>query len=159
MIVEKLNRRRTFKMNVLWWMTGLDGGSKGGAGGEKAPSPGLPLSGKTVLVVEDEFFVGLEIAQTLEAAGADVIGPARSVEEAEELLGGGTLDMAVLDVDLDGQYSFDLALALQQRGARVVFATAHADDSGLFRGPIAAIPRIGKPTTARALLRTLLPLS
>src|SRR3546814_12058142 len=62
----------------------------------------------------------------------------------------------LLDVDLDGHYSFDLALDLQRRGIRVVFATAHADDGSLFRGQVASIPRIGKPTTARALLPALL---
>lgn len=158
MIVEKASHR-TFTMKVLWWLSGTDGGADGTTGGDESPRGGLPLTGKTVLVVEDEFFVGLEIAQTLEAAGAEIVGPARTLEEAEELGGDGALDMAVLDVDLDGHYSFDLALDLQRRGIRVVFATAHADDNGLFRGQVASIPRIGKPTTARALLRALLPLS
>lgn len=158
MIVEKTSHR-TFTMKVLWWLSGIDGGSGDTTGGGESPRGGLPLAGKTVLVVEDEFFVGLEIAQTLESAGAEIVGPARTLEEAAELMSDGTPDMAVLDVDLDGLYSFDLALDLQRRGIRVVFATAHADDGNLFRGQVAAIPRIGKPTTPRALLRALLPLS
>ena len=102
MIVEKTSHR-TFTMKVLWWLSGIDGGSGDTAGGGESPRGGLPLAGKTVLVVEDEFFVGLEIAQTLEAAGAEIVGPARTIEEAAELMSDGTPDMAVLDVDLDGR--------------------------------------------------------
>ncbi|MEQ8378917.1 response regulator [Parvibaculum sp.] len=119
----------------------------------------LPLAGRTVLVAEDEFFVGIELAQTLEEAGADIIGPAWSLTEAEKLSEETSLDMAVLDVNLNGDYALDLAVALKNKGVRVVFATAHADDDHLFRGAAADIPRLGKPTSARALLRALRPLS
>lgn len=159
MIIEKTERRRIFNISAIWWMSGSDESIGGGAGPGDDARKLLPLAGRTILVVEDEFFVGLEVVQTLEASGADVIGPARSLDEAESLAADSHIDMAVLDVDLEGQYSFELALKLQQRGVRVVFATAHADDTSLFRGPAATIPRVGKPTTERSLLRALLPLS
>lgn len=152
-------RRRTFEIVALWWLGGKGEDAAAPDGKEGSANVGLPLAGHTVLVVEDEFFVGLEIAQTLEAAGAEIVGPARSLGEALEYAADDTIDMAVLDVDLDGEYSFDLARSLIERGVRVVFATAHADDSSLFQGDTAEIPRLGKPTTARALLRALLPLS
>lgn len=115
-----------------------------------------PLTGRKVLVVEDEFFVGLEIAQTLEAAGAEVIGPALSLADAEKLVQD-NIDMAVLDVNMNGEYAIALAIQLKRRGVRTVFATAHIDDVSLFEGEAATIPRLSKPTSARALLRALLP--
>lgn len=159
MFAEKTFRRRTFDIVALWWLSGTDGDATGQGSKESPANFGLPLAGHTVLVVEDEFFVGLEIAQTLEAAGAEIVGPARNLSEAAEFSAGSGIDMAVLDVDLGGQYSFDLARELRRRGVRVVFATAHADDASLFEDDIADIPRLGKPMTARALLRALLPLS
>jgi len=115
-----------------------------------------PLAGRKVLVVEDEFFVGLEIAHTLEAAGAEIIGPAWSLADAEKLADT-PIDMAVLDVNMNGEYAIDLAVQLKRKGVRTVFATAHIDDDALFQGEAATIPRLSKPTTARALLRALVP--
>ena len=115
-----------------------------------------PLAGRKVLVVEDEFFVGLEIAHTLEAAGAEIVGPAWSLADAEKLAET-PIDMAVLDVNMNGEYAIDLAVQLKRKGVRTVFATAHIDDDALFQGEAAAIPRLSKPTTARALLRALVP--
>lgn len=159
MLAQRTFRRRIFNIASLWWLSGTDDGAAGRGGKENSANFGRPLAGHTVLVVEDEFFVGLEIAQTLEAAGAEIAGPARSLREAAEYAADDGIDMAVLDVDLDGQYSFDLARQLRQRGVRVVFATAHADDESLFQGDMAEFPRLSKPTTARALLRALLPFS
>ncbi|MEQ8268958.1 MAG: response regulator [Parvibaculum sp.] len=159
MFAERTFRRRTFEIAALWWLGGTGEDAAAWDGNEGSANAGLPLAGHTVLVVEDEFFVGLEIAQTLETAGAKIVGPARTLSEALEYAADDAIDMAVLDVDLDGEYSFDLARSLRGRGVRVVFATAHADDSSLFHADTAEIPRLGKPTTARALLRALLPLS
>tara|TARA_R110002110_G_scaffold84618_12_gene219899 strand:+ start:2403 stop:2891 length:489 start_codon:yes stop_codon:yes gene_type:complete len=162
MSVETVIGQRLFSSAALWRLNGKDGKGEdtepdGRPGHE--PDDALLLAGRRILVVEDEFFVGLEIVQTLEAAGADVTGPLRSLDDAEEVVAENSFDMAVLDVNLDGKYAIDLALDLRRRGTRVVFATAHADDTHLFQGEAAAIPRLSKPTRARALIRALLPLS
>jgi len=152
-------RNRIVRIAPLWWMMGLGSDTDRPASGNGERRGELPLAGRTVLVAEDEFFVGIELAHTLEAAGADIVGPAWSLEEAEKLGEETPLDMAVLDVNLNGDYALELAVALKNRGVRVVFATAHADDDRLFRGAAADIPRLSKPTSARALLRALLPFS
>ncbi|MBX3505854.1 MAG: response regulator [Parvibaculum sp.] len=115
-----------------------------------------PLSGKRVLVVEDEFFVGIEIAETLEIEGAEIAGPVWTLADAERTAAQGGFDMAVLDVNLNGEYAIALGVELRKQGVRVVFATAHVDDDTLFPGDAASIPRIGKPISSRALLRALL---
>src|SRR5690606_32255468 len=152
-------RRRIVAIVPLWWMSGSAGGAGSDTGGNPGARSGLPLAGRTILVAEDEFFVGIELAQTLEAAGADIVGPAWSLGEAERLAAESGIDMAVLDVNLDGDYALDLAVELRKKGIRVVFATAHADDDSIFGGETADIPRLSKPTSARALLRALLPSS
>ncbi|MCF8470202.1 MAG: response regulator, partial [Parvibaculum sp.] len=154
--------QRMFSSATPWRLNGKDANGGSGGPGDRAgdaPDDARPLAGQRILVVEDEFFVGLEIAQTLEAAGAAVTGPLRSLEDAEDMAAENSFDMAVLDVNLDGKYALNLALDLRRRGTRVVFATAHADDTHLFQGEAAAIPRLSKPTRARTLLRALLPLT
>lgn len=138
------------------WFSNSTHRSDGMSGDGEGERDSAPLAGQKVLVVEDEFFVGLEIAHTLEAAGAEIIGPAWSLADAEKLADA-PIDMAVLDVNMNGEYAIDLAVQLKRKGVRTVFATAHIDDDALFQGEAATIPRLSKPTTARALLRALVP--
>lgn len=139
------------------WLSSTDDGEGSARNPSSMPRPVLPLSGRRAMVAEDEFFVGLELVQMLESAGADVLGPACSLADAEAIAAAEEIDIAVIDVNLNGDYALDLAVQLHKRGVRVVFATAYADDARLFSGEAAAIPRLGKPVSARALLRALLP--
>lgn len=143
----------------VWRLAASFGRSGEGPEDGNAPRGARPLAGKRVLVVEDEFFVGIEIAETLETAGAEIAGPAWTLADAENLARDGGFDMAVLDVNLNGEYAIALGVELRNQGVRVVFATAHVDDATLFPGDAASIPRIGKPISSRALLRALLPAS
>lgn len=45
-----------------------------------------PLSGTLVLLIEEDPFLSLYIGQGLQGAGADIVGPARTAEQAEALL-------------------------------------------------------------------------
>jgi DNA-binding response OmpR family regulator len=74
------------------------------------------LSGRSVLVVEDEALVSLMIADALESAGAVVVGPAGTVKAALDLLGEEAVDCAVLDVKLEGGVSVPVAEALAALG-------------------------------------------
>ena len=59
------------------------------------------LSGRRILVVEDEFFVADDLVQALTRLGAEVLGPVATREEAFELLSTGErIDLAVLDLSL-----------------------------------------------------------
>jgi len=149
--------RRVFNIAPVWWLAGTNYGKGRGEDARDAQRDGLPLSGRKVIILEDEFFVGIELAQILETAGAETLGPASSLADARELAADDEIDMAVIDVNLNGEFSIDFAVELQQRGVRVVFATAYADDARLFTGAAASIPRLGKPTSTRALFRALLP--
>jgi DNA-binding NarL/FixJ family response regulator len=69
----------------------------------------LPLTGVSVLVVEDDFFVATDIKQTLEDAGADVVGPAASVTEAMHLIDDDGFSVALLDYQLGKENSSSIA--------------------------------------------------
>jgi hypothetical protein len=56
------------------------------------------LNDISILVVEDEPFVALDIAMEIEDAGGNVIGPAPSVAAAIELLKKEEVHGAILDV-------------------------------------------------------------
>ena len=81
------------------------------------------LSGRRILVVEDEALVSLMLGDALESAGAVVIGPASTVRAALALLGEEAIDCAVLDVKLEDGISVPVAEALAALGIRFVIAT------------------------------------
>ncbi len=78
-----------------------------------------PMSGMTVLVVEDDFIVAYDMQMMLEEQGARVLGPATSLAEAKELLAKERPTVAVLDVNLNGEYVFPLADQLRAKDGAV----------------------------------------
>jgi CheY-like chemotaxis protein len=114
-----------------------------------------PLTGRTVLLVEDDFIVGYDMQTLLEEQGASVFGPATSVDEALQLLSTHSPTVAVLDVNLNGEFVFPLAVELQARGIPFVFATAYADDDKLFPEAVQGVPRLAKPVLPNALISQL----
>jgi CheY-like chemotaxis protein len=101
------------------------------------------LTGRRVLVVEDEALVAMLVEDALLDAGASVIGPAATVAEALALLERETPEAAVLDLNLAGETSTPVADALAARGVPFVVATGYGAD-GLPPGH-AAVPVLAKP--------------
>ncbi|MEO6717688.1 MAG: PAS domain S-box protein [Novosphingobium sp.] len=75
--------------------------------------------GKRVLVVENEAMLAMDLADLLNSAGFDVVGPASTVAEALSLIKGKGCDTAVLDFNLGSESSELIAQILQ--GAKTPF--------------------------------------
>src|SRR5262249_39625604 len=114
--------------------------------------PGRPLAGKRLLVAEDEPLVALALQSMLEEAGADVVGPAKSLQEAEALKGD-SVAAAVIDINLGGQMSYGLAESLLEHGVPVVFATGYERASIPER--LQEVPVLQKPIDGALLVRRL----
>ena len=119
---------------------------------------GLVLAGRRILVVEDDYLLAVEVRDRLLDAGADVVGPAPAVADAQALVReGGALDAAVLDVNLRGEMVFPVADALDARHVPFVFLTGY--DQWSLPARYALHPRLEKPCQVmqlEALLRSLL---
>jgi CheY-like chemotaxis protein len=87
------------------------------------------LLGCRVLVVEDEVLVAWALEDMLTALGCGVIGPAARVDQALAMVAAGSIDVAVLDVNLNGQKSYSVADALVAQGVPFVFSTGYHKDS------------------------------
>lgn len=81
-----------------------------------------------VLVVEDEFMIGLDIGQQLASAGFEVVGPATSVAKALRLVAQQGCDVAVLDVNLNGETCEPVAEKLRASGKPFVLLTGYSPD-------------------------------
>jgi CheY-like chemotaxis protein len=109
----------------------------------------LNLHSLRILVVEDNFLTADTIQDVLETSGCEVVGPAPSVETALALIDRGTLDGAVLDINLGGEASFPVAAALIERDIPFLFLTGY--DDLIVPPQYRAMRRLEKPTDMRQL--------
>ncbi|MGD0721112.1 MAG: response regulator [Roseiarcus sp.] len=88
------------------------------------------LAGKKILVVEDEPIVAMMVEDMLADLGALAVGPANCLAGAAQLLHDGGFDAAILDLNLNGEGTEGVAMALRDRGVPFIFATGY-DSSGV----------------------------
>jgi DNA-binding response OmpR family regulator len=79
----------------------------------------------TILIVEDDALIAMELGERLADMGFDVLGPARTLAEAEAALASARPDAALLDVNVAGQSSVALGVELAARGVPVAFCTGY----------------------------------
>src|SRR5262245_10449301 len=84
------------------------------------------LDGARVLVVEDDFIIGLELAAVLTDAGAEVVGPSQTVQAALARAEGEGLSAAVLDIRLGDGTVAPVARQLAERHVPFVFYTGQS---------------------------------
>jgi DNA-binding response OmpR family regulator len=107
-------------------------------------------------VVEDEALVSMLVEDELLEAGARVIGPAASVDEALRLLDGigdNELDVGVLDMNLGGRSVLPVADMLARRAVPFIFMTGYGDTGN--HGTHAGVPTLYKPFSAPELVTIL----
>jgi CheY-like chemotaxis protein len=85
------------------------------------------LTGKRILVVEDDFVIARSVADMLGDHGASVVGPVGRLPRALALIDQEPIDAAVLDINLAGIMVFPLASELNRRNVPFLFATGYAD--------------------------------
>jgi len=105
---------------------------------------------KSVLIVEDEIFIAMEIERILSEAGYDVVDIA--ADRSRALSAAANAELAFVDLNLrDGQTGPELAHELAARhGLRIVYVTANPTQIG--EPAPTAIGCIRKPFTERAIL-------
>jgi DNA-binding response OmpR family regulator len=110
---------------------------------------------KTVLIVEDEFLIAIDLKLLLERRGWHVLGPAATVGEALGLLDEELPAVAILDVTLRDGSVTRLAEALCERNVPFVVASAYSRPELIGGEILAGAPIVDKPTEERRLLAVL----
>lgn len=82
------------------------------------------LSGRRMLIVEDEMLVLMNVEDMLADLGCEAVAAA-TVQQALALIDAQTFDAAMLDMNLNGDQTHDVADALAARGVPFVFATGY----------------------------------
>jgi CheY-like chemotaxis protein len=84
------------------------------------------LSGRRVLLVEDEMLILLMTEDMLADLGCESVTAAATVDQALALIDAQVFDAAMLDMNLNGDKTHNVADALAARGVPFVFATGYS---------------------------------
>ena len=113
-----------------------------------------PLKNYRIAIVEDEYLLADELVTALGDAGAIVLGPVGTTEEALDLIEShDQIDAAVLDANLHGEMAFVVADALQSRNVSFMFLTGY--DHSMFPPRFADVVRCEKPANMARVVRQL----
>ena len=86
-----------------------------------------PLTGRTVLIVDDEPFIAMALAEAIEDLGGQVAGPYVSVSEAlAGLATNGSVDGAILDLNLGDGTIGPVLDVIATRGIPAVIQTGYS---------------------------------
>lgn len=107
------------------------------------PLSATPLSGRRILIVEDEALVSMVIEEALKDLGCAIVGPVSTRDQALALAKTEPLDGALLDVNLGGEPVYPVADALSLRGIPFAFVTGYGQ--GGIADRYAAAPTLVKP--------------
>lgn len=97
-----------------------------------APNDPSAQHGKThlrVLVVEDESLVAMFLEDVLEDLGHQMLGPFSRVDAALAAAQSEDFDVAILDVNVNGQAIFPVAEAIAAREIPFIFSTGYGQKS------------------------------
>jgi CheY-like chemotaxis protein len=103
----------------------------------------LPTPQLRVLLVEDEIMIALLLEEMLAELDFEVVGPVARLDRAVEMAQRQALDVALLDVNLNGKEIYPVAEALAAREVPFVFVTGYG--RGTLRAPYCDRPTLQKP--------------
>jgi CheY-like chemotaxis protein len=108
-----------------------------------------PLTGRRVLVVEDQYLVAEEMRRMVMGLGGEVVGPVARAAPALELLAEEPIDLALLDINLGPDDVYPLATELLRRDAIFFFVTGC--EPWVIPEEFREVPRLDKPLTSKTL--------
>jgi DNA-binding response OmpR family regulator len=111
---------------------------------------GTELAGLRLLVVEDDYLVAADMCSSLRRRGAAIMGPVANVRRSRDLVRQQRPDVALLDINLNGQLAFDLAHEFEDEGIRTIFTTGY--DAAFLPKSLRDSPCLQKPINLNALV-------
>lgn len=107
------------------------------------------MSALKLLLVEDDIFIGMDMAHTLSQSGYSPVH-AKNLDEAEQAIDAEDFAAIVLDFRVGGDDTIHFARKLRGLGQRVMFCTGSSPSD--LRQLVGDVPVVGKPFTEQQLL-------
>lgn len=109
------------------------------------------MTGRRVLLIEDDWFIADALASLLDAEGVDIVGPAATLTEAQRLAETQAFDLAVVDLNLGGVRADPVVEQLTLSRVPVIVVSAYETHEFTDR----VFATLQKPVSATALIRAL----
>ena len=106
---------------------------------------------KRILIVENSFLIGLDLADFCDSVGYSAMGPHMSVASARRSVAATRPDVAVMDVHLKRETTLAFGAELSARGIPVLYVSADKDSAQRLRASGAAF--LEKPFSHATLAR------
>jgi len=107
----------------------------------------------TIFILEDEVLIRMMVAEMLEELGHRVVAETGSVPEARSLAASVEFDLALLDINIKGDTSADIAAIIEKRGLPLIFVSGYTT-TGL-PAPFQDRRVLRKPFPVEALKRSI----
>lgn len=104
----------------------------------------------TILLLEDDLLLAMDMEEFLGERGYDVIGPYGRVGEALDAAANTDVDGAVVDLNLHGEMSFPVIELLRERGVPLIVCSGYAELPEL-KQKLTGLPLLPKPWNPRKL--------
>ncbi len=112
------------------------------------------MIGKSILIVEDEGILAIEMESFLSQCGYDVLGIAASGERALQMAEHKKPDLILMDIKLRGKIDgIDTAIMIKEKSdVAILFLSAHVDEATIDRASrLNPVGFIHKPVESRDL--------
>jgi CheY-like chemotaxis protein len=83
------------------------------------------LDSLSVILLEDEYLIALDAERNLEALGVKSIRVVNTLPAAAAIAEAGDVDIAVLDLNINGEMSYEVAEMFRKKGIPIVFASGY----------------------------------
>jgi CheY-like chemotaxis protein len=87
--------------------------------------PDGPMPNARLLIVEDEYLIRLLLEDMLIEFGCSIAAVASNLEDGKKAAEASEIDLAILDVNIDGQQVFPIADILRGRKLPFIFITGY----------------------------------
>jgi CheY-like chemotaxis protein len=84
-----------------------------------------PFSSLSILLLEDEYLIALDAADILKSLGVKQIQTVNTLPAAADIAATGGVDLAILDLNINGELSLGVAELLRKNGVPIVFASGY----------------------------------
>lgn len=112
-------------------------------------------NGKSVLLVEDNVVLAMDMVESISRLGAENVETASTLAQGLALAEKSDFDFAILDLNLRGTVSFDIAFKLKERGIPFAFATGYGSQVEL-PDDLRSAPIMTKPIDEGTLSKCIL---